>query len=372
MKIIYLANVRLPTEKAHGLQIMKMCQAFAILGHEVELVVPRRLNNLPQDPFAYYGLPGNFKIVKLPCLDLILWDKILGNLSFWLASASFFISCKIFLLFRKYDIVYTREEQFISFLKLSFLELHSLPEKIRFYHRFFWRRFKRIVVLTSFIKTALIDSGIAAAKISVAPDGVDLAEFDLDVSQGEARQKLNLPSDKKLAVYTGHLYDWKGAQTIADAAKYLPADAQVVFVGGTAEDVEKFKEKNNNIENIIIAGHQPHSQIPLYLKAADVLVLPNSGKEKISQFYTSPLKMFEYMASGVPIVASDLPALREILNENNSVLVEPDNPGALAEGIKMILADNQQAQKISHQSLAEAQNYSWLKRAERIINFIKH
>jgi len=372
MKIIYLANVRMPTEKAHGLQIMKMCQAFAALGHDVELVVPRRLNNLSADSFEYYGQPGNFKITRLPCLDLIFMDKLVGNLVFWLATMTFLISCKSYLLFKKYDIVYTREEQFFTLGKPSYLELHTLPNKIRFYHRFFWCRFKKIIVLTKYLKKILEEQGIDSGKISVAPDGVDLHEFDLKISQAEARRRLSLPQDKKLIVYTGHLYGWKGAQTLADAAQYLPADAIAVFVGGTAEDVEKFRQANASNKNILIVGHQPHNLMPFYLKAADVLVLPNSGKKKISQFYTSPLKLFEYMASGAPIVASDLPAIREILNENNSVLVNPDNSEALADGMNNILVNDQMAANISLQALKESQEYSWSKRAEKIINFINH
>lgn len=370
MKIIYLANVRMPTEKAHGLQIIKMCQAFAVLGHEVELVVPRRLNNLPSDPFEYYGLAGNFKITRLPCLDLIFMDKLVGNLAFWLATMTFLISCKSYLLFKKYDIIYTREEQFFELAKPSYLELHTLPKKIRFYHRFFWRRFKKIIVLTNYLKKILEEQGIDAGKISVAPDGVDFDEFNLDISKNDARQKLGLPQDKKLIVYTGHLYGWKGAQTLADASQYLPADAVAVFVGGTAEDVGKFRQTNAAKGNVMILGQKPHSLMPYYLKAADVLVLPNSGKEKISQYYTSPLKLFEYMASGVPIVASDLPSLREILNDGNSVLVKPDNAEKLAEGINRVMA-GKGAVEIARRAFMEVRDYSWDNRAERIINFIK-
>ncbi|MFA6593805.1 MAG: glycosyltransferase family 4 protein [Candidatus Buchananbacteria bacterium] len=369
MKIIYLANIRMPTEKAHGWQIMKMCGTFSALGHQVELVVPRRLNNLKADPFAYYNLPPNFKITKLPCLDLIFLDKIIGNLAFWLATATFLLASRCYVFFREYDIIYTREEQFGLFFKSAFLELHSLPAASKSYHRLFWRRFKRIIVLTDFIKTALINNGIAASEILIAPDGVDLADFDLALSAPAARNKVNLPLDKKLIVYTGHLYGWKGAQVLAEAAKYLPAQALVVFIGGTEEDVRTFQKKNEGNANILILGHQPHQQIPFYLKAADVLVLPNSGKEKISQFYTSPLKLFEYLASGAPLVASNLPSLREILNEQNAVLVEPDNPRLLAEGISKVLTQRQLAEAISRQAHNDAQKYSWEKRTEKIISF---
>lgn len=120
-----------------------------------------------------------------------------------------------------------------------------------------------------------------------------------------------------------------------------------------------------------MVGHRPHQEIPYWLKAADVLVLPNSAKEKISRFYTSPLKLFEYMASGTPIVASDLPSIREVLNEKNAVLVKPDSPEFLTAGIMKVLENPYLSDKISKQAFQDVQNYTWEKRAEKILRFIK-
>ncbi len=119
-----------------------------------------------------------------------------------------------------------------------------------------------------------------------------------------------------------------------------------------------------------MVGAKPHDEIPLWLRAADVLILPNTANEDISKYYTSPMKLFEYMASGTPIVASALPSIREILNENNAVLVESDNPEKLAEGIKKVLADAELAKKISKQAFADVQNRTWGKRAEEILEFV--
>ena len=120
-----------------------------------------------------------------------------------------------------------------------------------------------------------------------------------------------------------------------------------------------------------MAGYRPPSEIPLWLKAADVLVLPNSAKKDISKFYTSPMKLFEYMASKRPIVASNLPSLREILNKENAILlVEPDNPEALAQGIKQAMEDRNLVQTITQNAYDDVQNYTWEKRAEKILKFI--
>ena len=122
----------------------------------------------------------------------------------------------------------------------------------------------------------------------------------------------------------------------------------------------------------MIIGYRSHSEIPYWLKAADVLVLPNSGKEEISKYWTSPIKMFEYMASKRPIMASDLPSIREILNEGNAILVQPDNPQGLAEGIRKVLENKNLAEKISARAFDDVKQHTWAKRAEKILDFIKH
>jgi glycosyltransferase involved in cell wall biosynthesis len=204
----------------------------------------------------------------------------------------------------------------------------------------------------------------------VSPDGVDLEQFQITDTKESARAKLGLPQEAKLVVYTGHLYSWKGADTLADAASTLERGTLVLFVGGTENDVELFKGKYGEKGNVMILGNKPHDSIPLYLRAADVLALPNSGKEKISQLYTSPMKLFEYMASGTPIVASDLPSLREVLNDKNAVLVPPDSPMELARGLKELLADSGNASVLARQALGDVEQYDWKKRAGGILSYI--
>lgn len=370
-KIFYLSNARMPTEKAHGIHIMKMCEAFAEVA-EVELVLPRRFNKIKDNSFEYYGAERSFKIKKLPCIDLIPWDKYLGYLALWLENLSFGFSVFLYLLFKKADIIYTRDKSliFISLFKKNLVfEAHTFPKRYFLYHPFL-KRAKGVVIITQKLKEFFMEKGIGSDKILVAPDGVDIEMFECsNVRMFEAREKLGLPQDKKIVLYTGHLYSWKGVQTLAEASQFLPENTEVYFIGGTAEDIKKFKINGYPI-SIKIVGHRLHQEIPYWLKAADVLVLPNSGKEEISRHWTSPLKMFEYMASKRPIVASDLPSIREILNEHNAILVEPDNPEALAQGIKKALEDKLLSDKISEKAFSDVQQYTWQKRAEKILSHI--
>lgn len=366
MKLIYLSNVRMPTDWAHGIQIMKMCEAFARAGAKVELVVPRRFNKIKESPFAYYGVPPAFKITKLPCLDLMPLGT--GKFIFLLQKFSFLSAAKIYLGFKKFDILYTREHLAGLFFKNAVLEIHTLPRKIKKINVKIWQAAKTLLVLTDFIKQKITAQGVAAEKISVSPDGVDLAEFDLPVSQAEARQEVNLPPDKKIIVYAGSfsLYDWKGTDVLLSAAKYLNGDELIVLVGGSESEIKDIKDKIKTT-NVIFTGRKSHRLIPYYLKAADVLALPNKKGDIMSEQYTSPLKLFEYMAAGRPIVASDLPSIREILNGHNAVLVPPNNPEALAAAVRKILTDPKLGAGLAGQARQEAEKYTWDKRAAEIL-----
>src|SRR3989344_328218 len=311
-KLIYLADMRLPTDWAHGIQIMKMCEAFAQTGIEVELVVPRRFNKIKENPFQYYNIRRKFKITKLPCIDLMPLSA--SKLIFLLEKLSFLVAAKFFLSLKKFNILYTREPLAGLFWKNFILEAHVLPKRIKSINLYFWQRAKALVVLTNFIKDKMTAIGVTAEKILVAPDGVDVADFNLPLSPAQARQAIGLPADKKLVIYSGSfsLYSWKGVDVLLEAAHYLPDNAIVVLVGGSEAEVQSIKSKITT-DNVLLVGRQPYAKISYYLAAADVLVLPNKAGDIMSEQYTSPLKMFEYMASGRPIVASDLAGLREIL-----------------------------------------------------------
>lgn len=226
----------------------------------------------------------------------------------------------------------------------------------------------KIITITSELKKNLTHLGIDGRKILVAPDGVDIENFDIHISKKKARDYLNINANNVI-LYSGYLSPWKGAHILAEAAKQLP-DFFFIFVGGGPEQVENFKH-DYNLDNIRIEGHKPPNKIPFYLKAADMLVLPNSASSAISRHYTSPLKLFEYMASKRPIVASDLPSLREVLNESMAVFFNPDDPSSLAKAIKQLSTSKKKMERLAQRAFFEVQKYSWRARTQKIIDFIK-
>ncbi len=374
MKLVYIANVRMPTEKAHGLQIMKMCESFACQGAEVELIVPWRFNPFKEDPFDFYGVKKNFKITKVPSFDLI---NAFGRIGFWLQSLSFSKFAQIYAIFRRSDIIYSRDALplfWLSFYKKNiFWETHA--GVFNFIVKRVIKKCAGIIAISQGLKDFYVKKGADADKILVVPDAVDLEEFDIKISKSGAREKLGLPQDKKLIGYSGMLRTMgmeKGIDIAIESLKFLDKNAALVLVGGRDEDIEFYRkeaEESGLTERVLFVGQIKHQEVPLYLKAFDVLIAPFPENEHY-KFYMSPLKIFEYMASGAPIVASDLPSIREILNNDNAVLVKPGDPATLAEGIKKVLQNQSFADRISSNAYSDVREYTWEKRAETILKFL--
>jgi glycosyltransferase involved in cell wall biosynthesis len=173
-----------------------------------------------------------------------------------------------------------------------------------------------------------------------------------------------------MVLYTGHLYSWKGVDTLARAAEILRLRTSVYFVGGTSKDVARFKKEFGNIANLHIMGHRSHKEIPIWQKAADVVVLPNTAREDISKYYTSPMKLFEYMASRRPIVATDIPSIREIVDDSRAIMVKPDDPESMARGIIEALENQELTDRITDAAYHSVALHTWGKRAQRILDFV--
>lgn len=365
MKLAYIVNARIPTEKAHGIQVMKMCEAFASCGAEVELLVPRRRNPIGADPFEFYEVKRSFKITKLPVIDLVSF----GRIGFLIESATFALSAVLYASMKRSGLVFSRDELTSGILSAFgvrvFWEAHDESR----YPLWMTKKIKGVVCISKGVKDFLEEKGREAKDMLVAHDGVDLDKFAVKESKEESRAVLGL-GEGDIVLYAGHLYGWKGAHTLAEASK-LCFRATFVFVGGTEKDIASFKERYGSSSNVRILGRMPYSKMPLFMKAADVVVLPNSAKEAISSRYTSPLKLFEYMSSGTPIVASDLPSLREVLDEETGRFFEPDNPRALCEIIEKALEERTESERRAVKARERAQSFSWEKRARSILRFME-
>jgi putative flippase GtrA len=165
-------------------------------------------------------------------------------------------------------------------------------------------------------------------------------------------------------MYIGRLDGWKGVGTLLEASTFVP-ETQVVVIGGEEAQVEALRAQYPKVQFL---GYRSYGELADNQAAADVLVLPNTAKDETSVRFTSPLKLFTYMASGKPIVASDLPSLREVLDEESAYFVAPDDARELARGIKQALGDPN-AETKAHHARHKVAHYTWSARARTILQF---
>ncbi|HKZ69861.1 MAG TPA: glycosyltransferase family 4 protein [Anaerolineales bacterium] len=388
MKLAYITNARIPSERANAVQTVQMCAAFAEAGAEVTLYHPNR-RNLPEfedmDLWDYYGVPRIFAQCRVPCIDLF---HLSGGLAwierpiFMFQTLTFALSLIGLLLREPADLYYSRDPFVLALMVLTlpwacrrmYFEAHAFPtSKLgRALRRSALARIEGTVAISRAL--ARLYEGLGLKPVMIAHDGVSLARFSTGLSQDEARAKLNLPPGVKLVVYTGGLYPGRGLEELIVAMRDV--DATLVLVGGKDEAAaarfRKFAEEAR-AANARFEGHRPPTDIPIYLAAADVLAMPYSRRTfapgGVTTDWMSPLKMFEYMAACRPIVASDLPALREVLNANNALLIPPDDAQALRDALRRLLSDRELGRRLAEQARRDVEAYTWETRANAILSF---
>lgn len=374
-RIFFVFHGRFPSEKADSLFAALDAQSFVEKGMEVVFIAPRRFGR-GGSPKDFYGLRRDLPVVYLPTLD-VFWTGFYRP-AFW-ASILFFSLSLVFYLFikaRKGDIVYSNEIVPLFFASLSgmdaFYEMHDYPESKKGIFGFFLRKMRWVLIHNKWkTEKAISEFGLSVEKIITAPNAVSLEDFDIKETKSEAREKLGLDQDKKIIVYTGHLYSWKGADTLADCAMLMP-EADFYFIGGNRSDIEKMKAKYAKAGNLYFTGFRPHGEMPFWQKAADVLVVPNTAKEDISKYYTSPMKLFEYMAGRTPIVASRIPSIEEIISESEAYFSVPDDAESLCRQIRRVLSEPAEARAKAEVARKKVERFTWEARAENILNFVEN
>jgi glycosyltransferase involved in cell wall biosynthesis len=367
MKIAYVADIRLPTEKAHGLQIMEMCQAFARNGHDVCLVVPRRTNPLQATPWEYYKMEPSFKIVQVPILDFIWHDRFFGRFALWLNLPQFWLKASRVVRQFGPDVVYTRDPWFVGIdaRARSVFEAHNFPERVTRFHRWLWKRASRVVAVTEGLRRAFVSAGVPETSVKTAHDGVDAAKFEVKETKAEARAKLGLPERAFIAVYTGHLYPYKGADDLLEACAHVQPSTRVLFVGGRPDDLARLETRAQalGLTNVTFTGMVPHAQVPLYLRAADAAVLPTRASGRHAAEFLSPLKWFDNLSAGKAIIDTSTPTVREVLSERSVVFVSPSDPTALARALSTLAESPVKKEELEREALALAEGCSWTHRA---------
>lgn len=370
MKIEYISEARMPTEKAHGLQIALMCETFTKLGHEVTLVVPKRLTTGDSEKvFSAYDISARFPIRYLFVPDIVTHFGKYGSWVSYLFALMYFKRL-CFYFPHKDAIVYTRSAWIGWLFALrgfrTVCEIHDWPAS---HEKIFVRLLKRVTVIPCNSMGTLAEcerAGLTQAML--AENGVDLEKFTQHFDKNEVQQLLKIPQGKKVILYAGALERWKGIYTLLEASKFLSSECLVVVIGGSIAEIEKLKKEYSNV---LFLGRLPYHELARNQQIADVLVVPNDPESAESEKYTSPIKVFAHMASGIPIIASDLPSLRAILNESNAFFFRAGDVADLARVIQEVGSNTVEAEMHAEQACVDVQSHSWANRATLILASLK-
>jgi len=370
MRIAYLSSAEIPSQTAHSLQVMKMCEAMIEEGHEVSLFAPwignRRVSE-ESDLRAFYGLDSNV----FP--SYVTAPHLLGRKGL----APFIVRRAMQ---EKYDLIYTRGVDFAFFSsrrgQSTALELHQMPSGRLgpLYFREYLRSRPRnpLVVISSRLKQLVLEQYASrdSFPILVAPDAVDLRKYAGLPNSSEARRRLGRPVDQFTVGYFGSLYEGRGIDLVVELAGQMP-DLSFLVGGGDEQQVGRFA-RGESLGNVEWLRHVPHSKVPLWEAACDVLLMPYQirvtvqGKSDTAEVM-SPLKLFEYMAAERLILASDLPALREVLHVGNSVLLVPDSPSAWRDMIRRAQWDVKWREDLAKRARLDVTPHTWRNRVRAIL-----
>jgi len=412
LKIAYLSRSCFPSTAANSVNVMKMCEAFTALGHDV-LLIGKFAGNNSSDVFDFYRVKKRFRLKAIPSLDGSATDVLYVVYSIWEASKF------------KPDLAYGRSLE--SCFGTAILgiptayEIHAKPRTLL--KRVLLKRlvamssFKSLVAITQGLASYLNREGfVAGEKLFVAHDGADPEDFNASVPPAflspraiargllkgclaDARHDKEktvgfedkaryfqvrfseLPPNRLQVGYVGSLYYGKGMEIISRIVHLCPW-ANFHIVGGSEKEIAFWKERcaeNSIPPNLVFYGFMPHALISYICSFLDVALLPaqpfiaNVSGNIDEIWYVSPLKLFEYMAAGLPIVASDLESLNEVIEPGvTGLLVPHDDPLAWRDALSFLRDHPEWRAKLGHNAREALVNrFSWKRRAEKILSGLK-
>jgi glycosyltransferase involved in cell wall biosynthesis len=366
MNILYVSLSYVPSRRASSVHVMRMCAAFARAGHRVRLVAKRSheptAHNL--DDFAFYGVEPSFS------LDKVVYPARRGG-------AIVFAGGLLDILLRhrrEVDLVYARDVLGAAIaveLRLpTVLELHEVPQHplIRVLVRRLvgHRSLRGLVAISRALLEDLRAEGMVArhGRTVVAHDAADPVPI--------VERDRSFPGPR--IGYIGNLYPGRGVELIFELAARSP-NLEFEVIGGSIDDLKRWRSRPQP-PNLHLLGFAPPSSLAAAYQRFDVVLMPYARQGvRAAQVgsdtsrWASPMKMFEYMASGIPIVASDLPVLQEVLrHEHNSLIAAAGDVTAWQRAIQRLLDDRPFAQRLAQQARADLEaSYTWDARARSIV-----
>ena len=384
MRIAYLNPQSIPGTLPSTLQVLQFAEALAEVGHDVHVVTPRPAGDAPAAAalLARPLAPGlhlqhladrqrrwyfPFRSNRLFHADAIRWLRgrqvdalYVRNLKLARALLDTHPSIPIF---------FETHELFAQSFRESHPDSFAARRKLRQLTRRegdVYRRCAGIVAITKALLDDLRQGYAIDTPALVAADGVDIALADVALADQVAE------NTRPVILYLGSLHRWKGVETLI-AAMPAVTDAVLHVVGGEPGRIAELRmlaESTGAAGRIFFPGPVAPALRFQTIAASDICVLPLS-ETSIASRYTSPLKLFEYMAMGKAIVAADLPSIREVLSHgHNALLTDVGRPDALAAAIGTLLNDSELRMRIGAQARVDAYAYAWTNRARQVSDWM--
>lgn len=350
---------------------MKACAALVELGHDVTLWLPGQGSDADWEAIAsHYGIRARFPIRRMrSARPLRRYDFFLRAL---IAGRRW--GAELFYVW-PYQAAAIGSRWGLPIL----LEVHDRPTGnmgprllSAFLHG---KGARRMIVTTEALRAwlaAYYRLPLEEPFALVAPNGVDLEQYRGLPEPAEARAALGL-LEGFTAGYTGHLYAGRGLELMLTLARRMQ-DVLFLWAGGEPEAVEDWKSRLDQleVENVRLLGFVPNERLPLVQAACEVLLMPYERRISVSSggdtaATASPMKVFEYLAAGRAILASDLPVLREVLNETNAQLLPPEEPDAWEGALRRLWKYPERRARLGEAARQDASRYSWTERAKRAV-----
>jgi glycosyltransferase involved in cell wall biosynthesis len=382
VKIAYPFGEHLGYDRARFFQTVRTVSGLAAAGCRVAFIVGR-MEGL-DTRLAQLGLERgpNLEVVPVTMRQPGPDEKLR-----WSSNRIFFRSTVKALVNIDVDIVLGRHAKLLNYLikkrtkNLMIYELHELswrttrdagaPEKT-------WRKIRKreenvcrkaagLVCTSPGLAKYVRDEMAVKAPILVAPNPVPDSFFAVKRQPDPAQRRV---------VYAGQFFPWKGVDTLVQAMVYTE-NARLVLLGGE-EGTEDWKrivnlvDRLNLTSRVELKGFTPQVRVIDELSRATVGVVPAPAGDEMSRDFTSPLKLFEYLAAGTPVIATDVPAINQLVRHNHEVLLSPpDDARAMATCINTLLEDQKLGERLSHRGREWARSYTSLERGRKLMAFFK-
>lgn len=375
--IFYISPSSIPSKSANSIHVLLQCEAFSKLGYKVKLYFRRSIKSKKQTKLYIKNDRGiNLNDIELKSIysPVDLATSLFITLR---ALPSLFIDKKNLIISRN---LYTSYLISVIFRRKFFFETHQIEYGFR-------KILQRKILQSNTAITIVISSKLSYLlkqhykqnfkRMIVMPDAARSGIVPIESSKRrrslEKLLKLSLIKYTSICGYFGHLYKGRGIELIINLAKNRKSSLFIIC-GGTLDDINKFK-KENNLKNLIFLGYKSHEFVINIMRMVDILLMPYQSKVSIgvkghdTSRWMSPMKMFEYLASGVPLISSNLPVLKEVLKHKvNSLLVNPSNTSEWLEAINSLEKDQKLANDISRNAhKIYKEEYTWTKRAEKLL-----